>query len=209
LILIYGKHIRLAISLFVIGGIVAVASSAGDFISEFILRGQDEKGFTSMSGRTYFWSAVLDAVSHAPVLGQGFYAGQRVLFGSSTVDSTYLEVLLNLGVVGFLVFLSPLVLTIKNIYKSRPVGKISKTDQFLWLQIAVFFTIIFIRSLSGPTFQVLHHNLIFYGLILIVSHRFLKIRKRGEPEESNNKKSIKDNDDDGILRRKGSNKIIR
>ena len=189
IVLVYGGYIRTAITLGLLGSVAFLTTGATDYLVEFLLRGQNTEVFTSLSGRIHFWEDTWNAFKESPLFGKGFYAGQRELFGSSTVDNTYLEVLLNLGVVGFIVFLAPLAITFYTLFKSRPVLRTQPLLKLCWLQIASLFIIIFIRSLSGPTFQVLHLNLVFYSFIIIAARSLLSARRGHHVDEELNTES--------------------
>lgn len=169
MIMLYGGHIRLAIGLGTLGLLGVIVTSVESFIAEFVMRGQDIEGFASMSGRTEFWAAAWEGTKDSIWLGKGYYAGQRMLFGASTVDNTYLEVFLNLGVVGITIFILPIVITMAHLFFSRPDRRTLPEAKFIWLVLAAIFIIVFIRSLSGPTFQVLHHNLVLYSLLVVAA----------------------------------------
>lgn len=144
------------ILLFLVGGL--------DVLRDYILRGQTEANFAALSGRTYLWPQVWRAFIEQPLIGQGFYAAHRIEFGISTVDNAHLEVLLGIGVVGYAVFLAPIIWIIFTLV--RWTLKISgATPQSTYhLQLCCLFTILFVRSVTGPSFNLLHHNLIIYGI---------------------------------------------
>jgi O-antigen ligase len=137
-------------------------------VSAYIRRGQPHELFTSMSGRTQFWETVWSRFLDSPIIGYGFYAAQRKLFGVSSIDNTYLEVLLGLGILGLTVFLIPIGLTALALIKTRPSRDQSSPEAQLWIQLLVLFLLLFVRSLTGPSFEVLHWNLVMF-MVLIVS----------------------------------------
>lgn len=77
-------------------------------VAEFALRGQDEMAISTLTGRTVIWEYAVLAWRQRPVLGYGYYAGNRLALpsmfqifeGYSNLDNTWLETLVNLGILG-------------------------------------------------------------------------------------------------------------
>lgn len=76
--------------------------------SDFALRGQDARGVATLTGRTVIWEKAIPIWQEQPWLGYGYYAGHRLglpaidpLFaGYSNLDSTWIESLVNVGILG-------------------------------------------------------------------------------------------------------------
>lgn len=71
----------------------------------FLARGQDLQGIQSLTGRTNIWSLALAKWEDERLLGFGYFAGHRLgLVGvsetQSNIDSTWLELLLDVGLLG-------------------------------------------------------------------------------------------------------------
>ena len=156
-----------------------------DYLIQFIARGQDAEHFLTMSGRTYMWGIAWESILNDPWLGKGFYAGHKTLniilgMEYSSLDNTYIEALVNVGVVGtvFLVFFVLIMLKkmVALVIKSRQ----SHSPDFWWINVSAGYVfIMFIRSLSGPSFQVLHFNLLMLLVISVVWE--LEFTKRRSP----------------------------
>ena len=67
-------------------------------ISEYLMRGQTEEEFRSMTGRTRAYDLGLSAIQESPVLGRGQWA-DRIIIGEH-VHNSYLQALLNAGILG-------------------------------------------------------------------------------------------------------------
>lgn len=151
--------------------VVAVAGSLAwvftEVVASYIFRGQSEQVFSSLSGRTYFWEGVWDEFVQSPIIGHGFYAAQRVLLRTSTVDNTYLEVLLGLGIVGIIAFTVPILLTAFGLLRNIPRRRQLPAAMAIWLQLVAIFVLLFVRSLTGPSFQVMHPNLVMFMILAI------------------------------------------
>ena len=107
-----------------------------------------------------------------PFLGHGFFVGHKDVLDrageySATMDSTYVEVLVDLGVVGFAVIISFAVLISLEGWLALRKARLGPT---LLVEPAVvfFITIGFavVRSLTAASFQVLHYNLFFVLLAM-------------------------------------------
>lgn len=155
---------------------LAIAATAGgsiawfatEFLASYLMRGQSEEQFMSFSGRMVGWERTWDIVAESPIVGHGFYAAQRVLLGSSTVDSTYMDVLIGLGFVGLVALLIPVAITAWSFLVTIPGKKDLPAYRLLWLELMSLFVIILVRSVTAPTFQVMHPNLVMF-MVLIVS----------------------------------------
>ncbi len=153
-------------------GLVAYAS-----LQAYVFRGQSKAVFMSLSGRLSFWPQVWKAFTESPVVGHGYYAGHRALTINeltlvSSVDNTYLEVLVDLGVIGCLILLCALLCACATVYACRPVVLDRDTaDRWrpTWLLMLGALLLLGIRSLTGPTFQVLHPNLLIFLAIAVCS----------------------------------------
>jgi len=150
-------------------------------ILEYMARGQDAEQFASMSGRTHMWEAALDAWYQSPLLGHGFYVGHKDVQISNgkfleTVDSTYVETLVNLGAVGFALIAA---FTFGVLHLAWQVFKKIRNKRRDMLPTAIvlfiFVGFIVVRSFTASSFQVLHYNLIFL-MVAIVALYILKRR---------------------------------
>jgi O-antigen ligase len=69
-----------------------------DRVSEYLMRGQTEAEFRSMTGRTRAYKNGLAAFWDAPLLGRGQWADRMVI--GEHVHNSYLQALLNAGILG-------------------------------------------------------------------------------------------------------------
>lgn len=147
-LLIFGRRLGWAILVGFIGMITIILNS--ESVLRFIYRGQTEEQFASATGRFDHWERVMGSVFESPLIGKGFYATQKLLYGSGSVDNSYLEVLVGLGFLGLIIFVMPVFITSIAILKTKPKGTVFSSENTLWLQIVGFFTIIIIRSITSP-----------------------------------------------------------
>lgn len=194
MILLYSKRKALTLAIIIPSSIIFIMIGAQTLISDYILRGQSEKVFTSLSGRTEFWPIVWDAFLQSPIVGHGYYSGHRQLqldsysIVASSVDNTYLEVLVDLGIVGLFIFLLSVFSLMYCLYKYRISNTPKNTNlkwSVIWVSITSIFIMIFIRSITGPSFQNLHMNLILYMLVVVSAAYSIKNLKYSKNETDN------------------------
>jgi len=192
-VLMVFRRRNLVIGALCVGVLLLVTDVVGEYFMPYFVRGQSVQVLTSLSGRTEFWPEVIKKVAEAPFLGHGFYASQRMIWNISSVDNTYLEVMLGLGVTGLVLFCIPLFTIVYNLWKARPWKTgfdLSSDWRFLWVQLLAVFFFLFLRSLTGPSFQNLHINLVIFVLVLVSTYR---LRKMAMLKEKQNAR-LQDND---------------
>ena len=90
-------------------------------IGEYIQRGQDVEQMRGMTGRVARWEVAMQMIMRDPVLGYGYGTASRynlqnfINTMTSDTHSTWIEILISLGVIGFSLFLAGLLSTIKTI----------------------------------------------------------------------------------------------
>jgi O-antigen ligase len=144
-----------------------------------------------MTGRTYFWERAWSEVFlSSPILGNGFYAAHRSLLMTSSVDNTYLAVLLGNGIVGLIIFVVPVIVVAMQLLLSRPNKTQPKTERMLWLQLMALFVLLIVRSITGPSFQFLHSNLVMFMMLLIGMQAYRRLRRTPVDTKSSLNKNI-------------------
>jgi O-antigen ligase len=153
--------------------IVLAALGARDMVAEFLRRGQTDEVMYSLSGRFDYWLPAWNMFKDSPLFGHGFYTAHRIdlnlvwhRLDLSSVDNTYLELLLGVGllgliplVAGLLTLARRLVGALRSISANGSVGDVLR-------EISGVLIIILVRSATGPTFQIHGENLIFVLLIM-------------------------------------------
>ena len=172
---------RRYVGLILAGGLaIAGALAFGPQLFQFILRGQNTEVFLSLTGRIdYLWVAGLAVWAGSPWIGHGYYYATTYLLPLalvdgydvtlSNVDNTFLEVAMNLGVVGLLIFMGVWASVGRRmwaLFHRRPdAWRIPMVREASLLIIATF-----IRSWVNPTIAYHHWNtFLFLTAALIVT----------------------------------------
>jgi O-antigen ligase len=148
---------------------IGLASSQSKF-DRYIQRGESSYTFSTLNGRTSYWSEAISAWSTARVEGLGYYSGHR--FGlvlrrgqppTENIDSTWIESLVDVGIVGAIPLFGFAITGMALIWKSR--FSISRSA-YLWA-IATCFIYLF-TSFINPTLQSNNTvNFIIWGFVLL------------------------------------------
>jgi O-antigen ligase len=176
LLLAYARRWRLLVVTAVFGAVLLAATALEDIVLKYIYRGQTVEAFTSLTGRLGVWEIFWAKFLDAPILGHGYYAAQRILFGTSSVDNSYLEVLLGVGLAGLAIFIVPLLWAGFRLNANRPKNRQVTLRNYLWLSTAGVLAVIAVRGFTAPSFQVLHPLLIVYLLMQISVAALLRMR---------------------------------
>lgn len=152
-----------------------------DFIFDYFARGQNVEQLASFTGRTLMWEAALEAWWESPWLGHGFFVGHKyVEYGKgflATTDNTYVETLVNLGVAGLVLIVAFAMGVLRLALRVLKASRDRKSEMLpTAITLFIFVTFILMRSLTASSFQVLHHNLLFFTVAisaLLIMDNFL------------------------------------
>jgi len=90
-----------------------LSTSFLDVAREYVVRGQSEELFTSLSGRTKSWQAAWDLFKESPITGHGFAAAARLEVlgtgGASTLHGAIFDVLVGVGLIGLVPWLAAII----------------------------------------------------------------------------------------------------
>jgi O-antigen ligase len=141
-------------------------------LSVFALRGQDAHGIGTLTGRTTIWDLAMIAWRQEPIVGYGYYAGHRLelsrmfaLFqGYSNVDNTWIETLVDLGVIGTFALASYAFFGLVRTLLHRWGGHEG------WIAIGVVVSGIAL-SFINPGIQSTSSTLVFFAVVVFASRR--------------------------------------
>jgi O-antigen ligase len=143
------------------GGLTGVALLTQQYIQpvvyEFMKRGQNEQNLTSLTGRVTYWQASFEAIRERPLNGYGANIGGRYVLESalgetvSTVHSSFIEVLLDTGVVGLGLLVAGFLATWVLMFRIRPHVMNNPIGNLLWFESLGVLTVLSVRSLFAVT----------------------------------------------------------
>jgi O-antigen ligase len=172
-----------------VGGLILLmsASVAGvmgaallnETIASYLLRGQSARDVSTLTGRTPVWNQAIEYWGEAPWLGHGFYSGHRLglpplpgTVAHSNLDNTWLETLVDVGVVGTLLLAAFLVVgTLVTLRSLRGTSGPIKT--FVWCTLAYGIVISFVN----PSLQMNGVTQIFLGFVILAASAGLPPRR--------------------------------
>lgn len=147
---------------------LAVSQIDNSQITQFLARGESATQLFTLTGRTISWSAALELWQQRPLTGYGYYAGHR--FGIdlgpggpdlSTVDNTWIEALLDVGVIGAIPLAVLVVAAL--IAPVRAERKPTKAGLMYGLLVVGF-----AASLVNPSIQTTGYLMVFFGLLVLM-----------------------------------------
>jgi O-antigen ligase len=160
-------------------GAVALLTSFGQPIYEFMARGQNAGDIASLTGRVSYWEDAFQAIRDKPLLGYGANAGGKFVLESalgeavSTVHSLYVEVLLDTGAIGLTLLLAGVAATWFWMLKARRIVAKDPIGSLLWLESLGVLTVLSVRSIFAVTL-VWSWYVLNFGVILI----FISVARR-------------------------------
>ena len=159
---------------------LAFASVYSETVNEFLRRGQSDGEIATLTGRTIYWESSLQALRENPLTGYGANAGGRYILqsslnevGVSTVHSTWIEVLLDTGILGAILLIVALVVTTSYLIKLYPHVIVSSIGRMLWFESLGVLIVLGVRSIFSVTF-VWSSTVLTFGLIVI----FIAVTRR-------------------------------
>ena len=149
-LIVSGRLVLLAMSGTLLGALLLTKYT--QLVFAFLERGQDEQGLTTLTGRVTWWKASLQAFQDNWLLGYGANAGGRYALQSvlgeevATVHSTWVEVILDTGIVGLILFLVGLLTVWVWLLRLRPVAMKHPISRLLWFESLGVLTLLCVRS---------------------------------------------------------------
>jgi hypothetical protein len=180
ILILQSNNIKLKIGMF-----VGVALSI-PFILKFVIfkEGGGVEEVLSMTGRIPFWKALLnEGIIKEPFFGYGFmrinytdYFESLDTYAARMTHNTFMQVLMNLGFVGFFVAFWQMILTIRNYVKERSSSLYG--DFFIVLFIPTFINSLTEFGVFGDT----NYGILFYQFLFLLF--IIKIREKKSKKET-------------------------
>jgi O-antigen ligase len=156
--------IFLSLLLFAVVGIDVIKQDS----EQYLRRGQTDKQFETWSGRIPMWQYSWERFKDQPFLGYGMAAGVR--FGGVSdslgghLHSSYFEVLLNSGLIGFIPWIICLFHLMGGVFKRYLFSPVWFTPLMKERhnEVTAILLFLFVRSIAGTTFVVFDHTFMLY-----------------------------------------------
>jgi O-antigen ligase len=171
LLILARKYLLVAVggvTSFVIVVPLLALTKLGDQVQNFLLRGQTTEGATGMSGRMETWQASLEKVAQHPLTGYGGFGAKFVILTKSSVGSdtlsSYIDSLLNIGLLGFLLLVVVVFLVGRSLLRSVRDSRLSQAENYLALEMFIVFIVVSIRSVESS--NLITHPMIGFLTVL-------------------------------------------
>jgi len=152
-----GLNRRLVVSAVLAVALLIAVRSLPHRILLYLKRGETVEQTLHMSDRTVIWAKGLDLASESAVLGFGFHA-DRIYLGGKHVHNSYIQALLQAGLVGTALFVSAWLLAWLEFVRARlRWRRLSSDDQRCLVEaggVLVFLTARSIPECTGSFFSV-------------------------------------------------------
>ena len=170
-LLIIGFHIKQSsntkLKIIALAGMFLVTPIA---VNKMILKGGDSKRLEevmSMTGRLPFWTALInEGLPREPWLGFGFmriaykdYFQSTHTYPGKMTHNTFIQVLMNLGFIGFTIVLFQMLFTFRGIFKENPEKKLMLLSLLIPIMINSFTEF----GIFGES----NYGILFYQLIIL------------------------------------------
>ena len=114
--LFFDRRFGLLLLLSILAALVAASAQISTVTEEYLVRGQSRELVSSLSGRTQGWEAAWASFQQSPVIGRGFAAAARAEIlgttGASTLHGAVFDVLVGVGLLGFIPWAAAILWTI-------------------------------------------------------------------------------------------------
>ena len=171
------------------GAALISLTTAEAVVEQAFLRGQNPGLFYSLSGRLDWWTYAWEVFRENPLLGLGGYAaGRFAVLGplgvtqASSVHNAWLEILLGVGLIGFLPFLATFLGIWPNLLRPLSSGSKPSVANELRIETVGIFVLLCFRSIFSVEFT-WHPPLVFF-LVLGYAELLRRVRSEGPVAQS-------------------------
>jgi O-antigen ligase len=176
LLMLYRKvGIILGVIILIIGMITM--TQVETYFFEFFKRGQNIETLYSLGGRIYKWEFAYEYIKQNPFLGYGAFAGSRFeimpeITGtlSSSTHSAWVELIVDAGVIGFIIFLLLVVRVLFRLLRKAII--FPKGQRELFIEATAVFLLIFIRSFFTTATLITPYDFSFWVGIILASRNY-------------------------------------
>jgi O-antigen ligase len=168
------------------GAALLALTNAEAVVQQAFLRGQSPDQFYSLSGRVDYWAFAGGILRENPFLGLGGYAaGRFAVLGplgvteTSSLHNAWLEILVGVGLIGFLPFLATFLRTWLNLLQPLNSESTPSIARELRIEAVGIFVLLCFRSIFTAEF--IWHPPVFFFLMLGYAELLRRGRFEGVP----------------------------
>ena len=189
-VLLLNKRIKFMVFVSLLLVLGVIFSNLPSLLIKYIMRGQSTEMLFSLSGRNVWWHSAWEVFLRSPIYGYGFGVATRYVVSKglgtlSAIHNGWLEVLINVGIIGLI----PIVLVFLGTWWTllriclQPHSCLDKTARMLSIEMIGLLIILSVRSITGVLFTHDRETLLF---LLVVGYaqqirncqRVWKVRQR-------------------------------
>jgi len=125
----------------------------------------------NISGRWHMYTAQITKFYENPIFGKGFDVQSDIF----PTHNSYLKVLVELGILGFLIYVNIFIHYFKSLITLWKINKTDEVRDLFRVYLSIFFIIAFIPNTSDTMFSV--NSFIIFFIIVIITNRNLELCK--------------------------------
>ena len=188
-VLLLNKRIKLIGFVALLLVIVIISSGLPSLLLRYAMRGQSTTLFYNLSGRMFYWSFAWEKFLESPIYGYGLSAGTRYVVLAqvgrgvqSTMHNSWLEVLVNVGIVGLIPVALAYVGTWWTLLRIsfRPPAWFDRTVRMLSIEMIGLLIILSVRLITGGHSFLHDRELLLYLLVVAYAQQIRNWEKEYE-----------------------------
>ena len=188
-VLFFNKRFKLLVFVALLLVLAIILSDFPSLLLKYVMRGQSSTLFYNLSGRTVYWSFAWEKFLESPIYGYGLSAGTRYVVlaqvgrgAQSTMHNSWLEVLVNVGIVGLIPVALAYVGTWWTLLRIsfRPPAWFDRTVRMLSIEMIGLLIILSVRLITGGHSFLHDRELLLYLLVVAYAQQIRNWEKEYE-----------------------------
>lgn len=172
--LFFDRRFGLLLLLSILAALVAASAQISTVTEEYLVRGQSRELVSSLSGRTQGWEAAWASFQQSPVIGRGFAAAARAEIlgttGASTLHGAVFDVLVGVGLLGFIPWAAAILWTIVQLLGLGRRGlsrrRVGNLDRSATAEMLGLLALIIARSTTNSDLALHEHTFMLFLTVL-------------------------------------------
>src|SRR6266567_890448 len=172
--LFFDRRFGLLLLLSILAALVAASAQISTVTEEYLVRGQSRELVSSLSGRTQGWEVAWASFQQSPVIGRGFAAAARAEIlgttGASTLHGAVFDVLVGVGLLGFIPWAAAILWTIVQLLGLGRRGlsrrRVGNLDRSATAEMLGLLALIIVRSTTNSDLALHEHTFMLFLTVL-------------------------------------------